>query len=567
MPPRLVVALVLAAIVLVERDVARRLSATFDELVDVGGGLHAVTHGEVTLGLEHAPLPKLVAGGAAYALGAREGGGAAAIAARMDRGVAQRVGAQELYARELLLRDNAAFAWRGARPGMDALIEAARAPMVLFLLLLLLVTWAWARELWGERGGLVALGLAATWPDLLGHGALIASDVPLAATGLLAGWALRCAARRGGLPRLVGLGLALGLLLASKLTAVFLALGLLLAALAIAPADPAPASPVRPWGQGPAARRAASLAAGAGIAILAALLVLGATFLGRNPVAAYRESLHSVYGNATPGYQAAFLGEFVDHAWGWYPVAFGLKAPLPTLALLLLAVWCAARELRTRAGWKDELLLHLPPLLLLVVTCGFGAQVGTRYLLPVVAWLFVSAGRLGRWAGSSTPRRLLLGALLGLNLATSVREHPFHGSSTNLLGGDPRLFHRLLDDSLQDWGQGLEALGEWQRREGVRGEDLIVIPREPGFEPAQLAAYGVQGIALPAGPAALEALFFPRAGKVYAVSAHFVSRGRLQERELRRQAPLGTRAAPLVLGGERRPTELVGGGLLIFDLR
>lgn len=567
MPPRLLLFLVLSAVILVERDVARRLSATFDELVDLGNGVHAVTHGEVRLGLEHAPLPKVLAGATVFALGARERG-AAAIQARIDREAGQRVGAQELYARELLLRDNPGFGWRDARPGLDALVEAGRAPMVVFPLLLLLVAWAWGRELHGERGGLVALGLAATWPDLLGHGALVASDVPLAATGLLAAYALRCVARRGGWPRLVGLGAALGLLLASKLTAVFLGAGLLGVALvlACAPPDPAPLSPAHPFGQGTAARRVPALLLALLAVGLTALAALAATFLGHDPIAAYRASLASVYLNAAPGYLTGFLGDHVAHTWAYYPVALALKAPLPTLALLLLALGVAARAREARVEWRDELLLHGPALLLLGVTCGFGAQVGTRYLLPVMPFLFVSAGRLGRWADSPR-RRLLLGLLLGLNLAGSVRDHPFHGSANSLLAGDPRSFHRLLDDSNQDWGQGLEALGAWQRRAGVPGQELVVVSRDPLFEPAQLEAYGVEGEALPAGPAALEALFFPRPGRVYAVSTHVVSRGRLQARELARAAPPGTRPAELVLGGRLSPGELVGGGFLIFDLR
>src|SRR5260370_894976 len=83
---------------------------------------------------------------------------------------------------------------------------------------------AWARARFGTPSGLVALALVATYPDVLGHGALVTTDVPFAAFALAAAFALDRLAAEGGARRLVVLGLALGAALATKFSAIFLVL-------------------------------------------------------------------------------------------------------------------------------------------------------------------------------------------------------------------------------------------------------------------------------------------------------------------------------------------------------
>src|SRR5204863_37293 len=78
----------------------------------------------------------------------------------------------------------------GACPGADSIVAAARLPLVVFPVLLALVAYAWARARFGRGGGLLALALVVTYPDVLGHGALVTTDVPSAAVGLASGFAL-----------------------------------------------------------------------------------------------------------------------------------------------------------------------------------------------------------------------------------------------------------------------------------------------------------------------------------------------------------------------------------------
>src|SRR5438046_10563522 len=144
----------------------------------------------------------------------------------------------------------------------------------------------------------------------------------------------------------------------------------------------------------------------------------------------------------------------------------------------------------------------------------------TTLFRSAIVFLLVSAGRLAPWAGASAVRWTVIGLALVANLVHVEREHPFHASSVNALGGAPGSFYRLLDDSNQDWGQGLKALARWQRERDVSRITLLSSLLVDGAD--LLAAYGVAG---EASVRHTRPLFFPEPGKTYAVAAHPMPRG------------------------------------------
>ncbi|MEV6112793.1 phospholipid carrier-dependent glycosyltransferase [Streptomyces sp. NPDC052109] len=94
----------------------------------------------------------------------------------------------------------------------------ARLPVVALTLLFGVVAFAFARELTGTAGGLVALALYAFSPDLIAHGSLATLDVPAAGFVLTSAWLVWRARRR---PRvyLPLAGAALGTAVATKMSA------------------------------------------------------------------------------------------------------------------------------------------------------------------------------------------------------------------------------------------------------------------------------------------------------------------------------------------------------------
>src|SRR5207247_9258727 len=112
-------ALVLGALAVVEVDVVRSLSITFDEQSHIGAGFSYVTHGDVVLNPEHPPLVKLIAGATIAALGVKEGSAGPPLALAPEQ-PAQASGASFASGERLPFPGHPAFVGRGARPGPDS---------------------------------------------------------------------------------------------------------------------------------------------------------------------------------------------------------------------------------------------------------------------------------------------------------------------------------------------------------------------------------------------------------------------------------------------------------------
>jgi hypothetical protein len=562
-PALVVAALAIAALALVEVDVARSLSLTSDEPVDMAAGYSDLVHGDQIFCTEHPPLVKLMGGAVLCGLGVKERSAAGIYATALvtPPGIFK---PQFLYSKRLIVYDNPDVRFADARPGVDAITTAARLPFALvFPALMAAVAFAWGRRLWGDGGALVALGLVVTCPDVLGWGALVMTDAPVAALSFAAAFAMDSVLRGRGRRWIVALGATGGLALIAKFSAAFSILGIAAAAaVAVArPIDDAPASIDHPFGAGTRARTA-------GLALLSAsavsIIIIWAGYLGANPIASWLDGARSVYLNSVPDYLGLCLGRYAPRFWYYFPVALGLKLPLGTLGLFALG---AAVAIARRARAAEETLVHLPALAVLLAATLWALPTGTRYVLPVLPFLFVSAARAGAWAGRSPARWAPIVLCLASNLVVNVHDHPFHASSTNPIAGDPRLVYRLLEDSNQDYGGGIKALGEWQRAHDTGPIDVITFCHAT-HDSTLLAAYGVPGEAIHD----VEPLFNPQRGHVYAVSTHMASRAVCSEiLSIEKARELGKEPGHLILAGRTAPkldaSGLVGGGFLIFDLR
>ena len=569
----LAAAAVLALVALVEIDTARSLSVTCDEVSYLSSGYSYVARGAILMGPTHPPLAKLLGGATLRALGAR-----GEWPSELDARPTDDWRPEWVYGERLLFADNSDFTFPGCARGADALVVAARLPNLVFPLLVAAIAYAWSRDRFGSWGGLVSLVLTATYPDLLGHGALVCSDVPLAAFALAAGFCVERLASGGGAAWLGALGLALGGALVSKATGVFVGPALLVVVLAllVRPPEALVNGPLGKLVTGPVAARVVRASLAGAVVCGVVLVVVWAAYLGANPVERYAHMLEHLRTHIPTRPSGYLLGLMGHRVWWFYLlVAVTLKLPLGTLALLG-ATALAARDARARGSWVREAVIHLPPLVIFVVLSLRALPWGTRYAIPVLPFLFVSAGRLAPWAHGSARRRGFVAVALAFSVVATVVDHPYHASSTNALLGSPLYAYKALDGSNQDWGGGLKGLAAWQR--ATAPGPLVVVAFTPGpygLTPdrriyvssmpslAHLDSYGVVGEV-----GAADALFDPTPGRVYAVSSHVVAQACAFERECARiEWPEGRAAPRLVLGGAVAPVALVGGGFLIFDLR
>ncbi len=167
------------------------------------------------------------------------------------------------------------------------------------------------------------------------------------------------------------------------------------------------------------------------------------------------------------GYPVYLCGELRDHGWWYYYlVALGLKLPLGSLGLLL--GWCVAVAMaRTTFDRLQFLPLCVAALFLGIMSLATDINLGLRYVLPAVPFLFVLMASVAT-VSSRLPLRALVALAFVWNALAVARIHPHYLAYFNELAGGATQGHRYLIDSNIDWGQDLYELAEWleQNRPG-----------------------------------------------------------------------------------------------------
>tara|TARA_B100000809_G_scaffold247047_1_gene275653 strand:+ start:1028 stop:2707 length:1680 start_codon:yes stop_codon:yes gene_type:complete len=330
--------------------------------------------------------------------------------------------------------------------------------------------WRWARDLHGTVGATVALGAACLSPNLIAHAGLATTDFTLAVTYFCAFYGLRRFLLQPTGRRLLFAGILGGLALASKLSALLWGptTAVLLCWTALNGPDAVRSRLGRWAGWVPVARlRPWVGAAVAGVALaLTAMTILWLLYGFR--IMPFWTVLTSQLWDLSSGHEAFLAGQYSTEGWWYYfPAAFLVKTPVPTL---LLSAWGVLRLLQDRArSWDHGLLLVPPVLFFTAFVLSEGKAIGLRYLLPVYPFLFVVTGAAIRTAWRTAPawrRHAILGLCAAL-LLTVTRIHPDHLAYFNELTGGPDGGHRILVDSNLDWGQDLKGLKTWMDEQGV----------------------------------------------------------------------------------------------------
>jgi hypothetical protein len=165
--------------------------------------------------------------------------------------------------------------------------------------------------------------------------------------------------------------------------------------------------------------------------------------------------------------------------WYYYLYCVLVKSPVGTLLLVALSVFAAIFFRAFRTSLLGEAALVLPIVVLFgLMSSQTGLNSHLRYVLPVYPFVFVFAGRLGRfWETSGSWGRMLLLLPIGANAVSVVSVHPHYLTYFNEVAGGPRHGIDHLADSNIDWGQGLIALKDW-------------LAQHPSKQKLQLAYFG-----------------------------------------------------------------------------
>jgi hypothetical protein len=163
--------------------------------------------------------------------------------------------------------------------------------------------------------------------------------------------------------------------------------------------------------------------------------------------------------------------------WYYYPLTLAYKIPEGTWLLVVLSLLSLRFVHRSSAEWADEIALGTVPLVVLsAMSFLTDINLGLRYVLAILPFIFIATGKLVPWMlGLAGPRKwvmtaLVIGSLAATAVSTSL-THPHYLAYFNWASGGPdRSPARLIDSNL-DWGQDLVALQKWWK-ETIPGQPI-----------------------------------------------------------------------------------------------
>jgi len=415
-----------------------------------------------------------------------------------------------------------------SEPHMFAMLRATRAMNTLLGVALALVVFFWSRRLHGDGAGLISLAFCCLCPVVISNSGLATTDIATALFFSLAVWSFWTLLHRVSVWTALSCGLAVGGLMATKLSGVlFVPMAVLMIA-------------ARFWLQHPvtvalpgcAAREETNssrqfflLASASMAAALVGYFILWANYgfhYSFGPQTPDGSALWYLFNGQPEGLvsnyiewcrklrlfpehflidirlftlsvqqrQAFLLGSYSRVGW-WYffPVAWFFKTPIPfliaVLASLIVVIPAGWRRLAKGAGGAaasaSNFYEFTPLAVLFAVYLGAmmsgNLNIGIRHLLPVYPVLFVFVGvlaRAGWWHRRSGTA--LAGALIVWSAGEVWAVYPQMLAYFNEFAGGPRNGWRILVDSSYEWGQDLPAVENWvARRAGRPG------PRPPVY--------------------------------------------------------------------------------------
>lgn len=373
----------------------------------------------------------------------------------------------------------------------DRLLFWSRIPVVFLSLLLGLLVFQWAKELYGYPAGLLALFLYSFEPNIIAHSRLATNDLVLALfvfSTIYQFWQYSAAP---SLKSLTLTGILLGLALLSKFSAVML-LPILFLLVFLAPAPK-----VSREGQSPSI---ATLKAARAIEFIRRkmmdltfifIIALGVLvfFYGAH-WKQYIRGFNDTLTHYQSGHPAFLFGSYSTGGWWYYfPVAFLLKTPIS----LLIYIFVAALFFSFKKE-KAEYFLLIPVGVLVSAALLSHINIGIRHILPVYPFLIVLASSLTT-ARFSTPRffSTCFGGLALWYLFSTLSIFPSYLAYFNEFVGPKRGYQILVDSNL-DWGQDLKRLKIFMDKKDMKQIYLSY------FGTADPCYYGIRFVYLPSSP-------------------------------------------------------------------
>ena len=384
----------------------------------------------------------------------------------------------------------------------NAILFRTRMTAMVFTVVLALLVFAAARDMFGVGAGLIALGLMAFDPTLMGHSALATLD---AGNACLMFWAIYAFYRYVKSPtawRLIATGVIVGLALAAKHSAILLfpTMGVLAIIEVVWRGKLEPelaAPPVR------AGRHALRLALALTVILAISMTILWGSYgfryapgdavpfnppmktqLDRVPSALEGRLLGEIDGlhllpapytyafanilRQAKSYTSYLMGVAYPHAvWFYFPITLLIKSSLTFLILLVISAGAVAiGAVRLSRG---ILYMGISALVFMAFAVTGGMNIGVRHILPVYVFLSVPIAGAS-WSLMQRNRSWIYAvvALLVFQAGSVLHAYPAYISYTNEVFGGPANSYKYVSDSSSEWGQQLNAVRRYVDARGIK---------------------------------------------------------------------------------------------------
>lgn len=379
--------------------------------------------------------------------------------------------------------------------GVDRVVITSRVTASLMSMLLAVLVFLAAWEMFGRWEALTALAIVAFEPSLIAFGSLVLTDMAISATAFGAVYALYRFGKYQTWPRFLLAAFAIGLMLASKHSAVIFVVILFTLFIADAVLFHRPSLRLL--------HRVVLHIAMFGGMFLIGLAILWSFYGFRyraipNETATTISVADYIKENGRPESVKGFparVTEAISHthifpeayvlgmadviAWGsrntvifghnyptgkwfWFPIALTVKTNIALLFLFPLGLIFLCLD---RGKWREGLFLLLPPVVFLIFASSSDFTNSLRHILPIYGFLIVLSSAGAIWlCRKFNACRYALVALLAFNAAAAVRTAPNYLAFANDLWGGYENTHRIF---LSDTGQNMKQVSEYLTRENI----------------------------------------------------------------------------------------------------
>lgn len=505
MPNRLtnlLAALLLSFVLLVTVSSMKNDSLTMDELAHLPAGYSYLTQKDMRLNPEHPPLvkdfsavPLLFFGGINFPIDSD--------AWKTD------VNGQWNFGNQ--------FLFKYGNPAFD-MIFWARIPMILLLLVAGFYIFKWARELFGNKAGLLALFIFSFCPTFLAHGRLVTTDVGAAVGVLVASYYYFKFLKSSTWKNLIIAGLAIGIAELLKFSLILLPpfFGISLVIWCFVKSKN-----IRDFFINLVKYVGTTILIGIiGLAVIYSVylyhvwnypaekqvsdstfiltsfksrfLADSVIYMAGNPVlrplAQYGLGVLMIFQRASGGNTGFFMGEVSAAGWkDYFPTVYFMKETLPFQIMGIIGMLFSLLYFR-RVSWQNPVNMvlkwvrfHFVELSMMIfigiywyTSLSSNLNIGVRHLLPVFPFsIILTAGGVYGWMKVGSPKYkkvklVTLIVLLFWQAETVMAVYPNFLSYFNEAVGGPSRGYKYVTDSNLDWGQELLRLNNWLDKNNIK---------------------------------------------------------------------------------------------------